>query len=93
MARNYREEYDKYQGSPEQLKNRAQRNKARRIMAKSGKVHKGDGKDVGHIRAMSKGGKTTAGNIEVQTKSGNRSFARNKDGSMKSEKSRRELRG
>lgn len=90
MARNYREEYDNYQGSEKQKANRAQRNKARRIMEKAGKVSKGDGKDVGHIRAMSKGGKTTKSNIEVQTKSGNRSFARNKDGSMKSEKSKRE---
>ena len=90
MARDYKEEYANYQGSDEQKKNRAQRNKARRIMEKEGKVRKGDGKDVGHIKAMSKGGKTTRGNIEVQTKSGNRSFARNKDGSMKSEKSKRE---
>jgi len=31
MARNYRNEYDKYQGTPAQKKRRAMRNKARRL--------------------------------------------------------------
>ena len=81
--RNYRSEYDKYQGTTEQKKKRAQRNKARRMLEREGKVKKGDGKDVGHKKAMSKGGKTTRSNIRVETKSGNRSFPRNADGSMK----------
>lgn len=38
----------KYNGSPEQLKRRAQRNASRRKMEKAGKVKKGDGKDVDH---------------------------------------------
>jgi len=40
--------YKEYQGKPEQIKNRAARNKARAEMVKAGKAHKGDGKDVGH---------------------------------------------
>jgi hypothetical protein len=86
--RDYKSEYKAYQGTPEQIHNRAQRNKARAIMVKAGEARKGDGKDVGHIKAMSKGGTTTPGNIEMQSRSGNRSFSRNPDGSMKSEKSR-----
>ena len=49
MSRNYKKEYANYQGSAEQIKRRSNRNKARRIMAKKGKVKKGDGKDVHHV--------------------------------------------
>lgn len=47
MARNYKREYETYQGTEQQKKNRAMRNAARRKMVKAGKAHKGDGKDVG----------------------------------------------
>ena len=46
--RNYRKEYDKFQASPEQKKNRAARNGRRMKLIKSGKVKKGDGKDIHH---------------------------------------------
>ena len=42
MARNFRKEYDNYQGTPAQKKRRAQRNKARRLMIRKGKAKKGD---------------------------------------------------
>lgn len=48
MARDYKKEYREYQGTPEQIKNRAMRNAARRKMEKAGKARKGDGKDVDH---------------------------------------------
>ena len=48
MARNYRQEYDRYQGTAAQKKRRAARNKARRLMIAKGKAKKGDGKDVAH---------------------------------------------
>ncbi len=57
---------------------------------KDGKVAKGDGKDVDHKRAISKGGGNSLANLFVTSKSANRSFSRNKDGSMKSQKSRGE---
>lgn len=47
--RNYRHEYDAYQGRPDQIKERAKRNAARREMVKKGKAHKGDGLDVAHV--------------------------------------------
>jgi len=89
MARNYREEYDRYQGRPEQIKNRAQRNAARAKMMKKGKVHKGDGKDVAHVKAIDKGGSIKDG-LRVESKSTNRSFRRDSKGNLVSETSKRE---
>ena len=57
-------------------------------MAK-GAVKKGDGKDVDHKRPISKGGSNTLANLFVTSKAANRSFSRNKDSSMKSQKSRK----
>ena len=48
MSRNYPKEYKDYHGKPEQIKRRAGRVKARREMEKSGRVKKGDGKEVDH---------------------------------------------
>jgi HNH endonuclease len=45
--RDYRSEYDSYQGTEEQKKNRAARNTARRRMEAAGKVKKGQ--DVDHL--------------------------------------------
>lgn len=80
--RPYGKEYAQYQGTEEQKKNRAARNAARAKLAKQGKVRKGDGKDVAHVRALSKGGSNGDG-VRVQAASKNRSFKRNPDGSMK----------
>lgn len=80
MARDYRAEYDNYQGSEEQKRNRAKRNKARRTMEREGKVHKGDGKDVDHRVPLSKGGSNSPGNWRVQTKGNNRDFRRDSKG-------------
>ena len=81
--RDYRNEYDAYQGTPEQIKNRAKRNKARAEMAKEGRVHKGDGKDVDHKVPLSKGGTTAKKNLAVKSVKANRSYRRNSDGSVK----------
>lgn len=82
MPRDYKKEYANYQGKPEQIANRSERNKGRRIAEAAGKVHKGDGKDVDHRVAMSKGGKTVASNLRVVSASENRSFPRNARGGM-----------
>lgn len=81
--RNYKHEYETYQGKPDQIKKRAARNKARAEMTKKGLVHKGDGKDVDHINPLSKGGSTGTSNLRVKSASANRSFKRNKDHSVK----------
>lgn len=88
MARNYKNEYETYHASDEQKKNRAARNAARRKMMKDGKVKKGDGKDVHHTTAISKGGiKSRLKAVDAST---NRSFDRNKKRGMVSEVSPRE---
>ncbi|CAB4156502.1 HNHc domain containing protein [uncultured Caudovirales phage] len=81
--RNYRTEYDNYQGTEEQKKRRAERNAARAKLMKAGKVSKGDGKDVDHAKPLSKGGSNKTSNLRVKTKSANRSFKRNSDHSVK----------
>lgn len=83
--RPYKKEYDTYQGKPEQIKNRAKRNAARAELAKQGKVSKGDGKDVDHIKPISKGGSNKK-NLRVKTASDNRSFSRNSDHTVKRNK-------
>jgi len=52
-------------------------------MEKAGKAHKGDGKDVDHRTALSKGGGNQRSNLRVVSQHKNRSFSRNSDGSMK----------
>jgi hypothetical protein len=83
MTRNYKAEYENYDGTPEVKKKRAERNKARRMMEKEGLVHKGDGKDVDHVTPLGKGGKTTRSNLRIKSASANRSYARKSDASMK----------
>jgi hypothetical protein len=80
MPRDYKQEYENYQGKPEQIKNRAQRNKARADLVKKG-VNVA-GKDVAHVKALSKGGRNQDG-VRVEPASKNRSFKRKSDGSMK----------
>ena len=72
-TRNYRSEYDNYQGTPEQIKKRAGRVEARRMMEKAGSATKGDGKDVDHIKPMRSGGTSAKGNLRMRSKSANRS--------------------
>jgi len=81
--RPYGREYAQYQGTPEQIRNRAKRNKARAEMMKKGKVHKGDGMDVDHTVPISKGGGNSSSNLRVRTDNENRSFSRNSDRSVK----------
>ena len=80
--RNYKNEYAKYQGSPEQIANRSSRNKARREAIKKGRARKGDGMDVHHVRPIAKGG-SRSGLTMVVPKSKNRSFPRTGRARMK----------
>ena len=84
--RPYAKEYAQYDGTPAVKKKRAQRNKARRMLEAEGVVHKGDGKDVDHKTPLSKGGKTVRSNLTAKAASSNRSFARNADHSLKTNK-------
>ena len=81
--RNYRKEYANYQGKPEQIANRSDRNKARRMMANASRVHKGDGKDVDHSQPIVKGGSNSRANLRVRTRSSNRSYPRTRSARMR----------
>ena len=74
VKRNYRKEYDNYQGTAEQKKRRASRNAARTKMAKAGLVKKGDNKDVHHTT----GNPLNNSKLAVKPASKNRSIARTK---------------
>lgn len=74
---------------PEARKARADGVKIQRAMEKAGRAKKGDGKDNAHRVAFSKGGKPTLSNVRLADPSSNRSFARNSDSSLKSEKSKK----
>lgn len=87
--RPYKKEYEQYQGTEEQKKNRAQRNKARREAIREGKAHKGDGMDVHHKKAISKGG-TNKDGLKVVSASANRSFDRDSGKHLVSETSPKE---
>jgi len=73
-ARNYRTEYDNYQGSQEQREKRSSRNKARRIMTAKGLCKMGDGNDVDHKDRNPLNNDFK--NLRVQKKEKNRSFSR-----------------
>ena len=86
--RPYKKEYDQQQTRGE-LDDRMERQRARRKIDKTGadkdndgKADRREGKDVAHIKALSKGGSNKNG-VKIQSPSNNRSFKRNPDGSMK----------
>ena len=91
-SRDYKRELDwEKKKKPNRVKDRAARNKARAMVAKkngtSPKKLKGD---VGHKKAISRGGKSVLANLFVQSPGSNRSFSRNSKGAMISETSKKE---
>lgn len=89
--RDYKKEEALYEKKhPERNKARVARNKARAMVKKKAGAAAIKGKDIGHAKAISKGGQSVLGNLFIQNAGQNRSFARNKNGSMKSETSKRE---
>jgi len=72
------------------VKDRAQRNAARSTVKKKVGAAAVKGKDIGHKKAVSKGGQNSLSNLFIQSPAANRSFSRKADGSMKSETSKRE---
>jgi hypothetical protein len=69
--RNYRREYDTYHKKKKQKKRRAGRNASRRKLMKSGRVRKGDGKDVHHKDRNPQN--RSSKNLKVTSKKYNRS--------------------
>lgn len=78
-ARPYKKEY-KQQVARGEHENRMERQRARRKLDKKGVNRKG--KDVAHVKALSKGGSNKDG-VRLESPHKNRSFKRNADSSMK----------
>lgn len=87
--RDYKRENELYNSRPEQIKNRSKRTVARRKANEDGRTSKGDGKDIDHRVPLSKGGSNAKSNQRVVSMGTNRSFSRNSDGSLKSQRSRK----
>lgn len=66
--RDYKKEYREYHSKPEQKKNRAKRNKARREMG----LKVGDPREVDHKKPLSKGGGNGKKNLRVVSRTTNR---------------------
>lgn len=77
--RPYKTEY-KQQKARGEHENRMERQRARRTIDKKGISR--DGKDVAHVKALSKGGSNKDG-VRLESPSKNRSFARKSSGAMK----------
>lgn len=77
--RPYKKEYSQ-QVERGEHEDRMERQRARRALDKKGVNRKG--KDVAHVKALSKGG-TNKDGYKLESPSKNRSFRRNSDGSMK----------
>jgi len=60
-----------FNSKPVEKKKRAARNKARNAAIKAGKAHKGDGKDIGHIKGLAQGGSTSLSNTKVENRKKN----------------------
>lgn len=93
--RPYKHEYE-MQKKRDEHPNRMERQRARRAMDKTsadangnGKADKREGKDIAHVRALSKGG-TNKDGTRIETAAKNRSFSRSSSGALVSETSKRE---
>lgn len=93
--RPYKAEYQQQKARGEH-ENRMERQRARRAMDKTGvdankngKADKREGKDIAHVKALSKGGSNKDG-VKVQTAAKNRSFKRGSNHGLVSEVSKRE---
>ena len=79
MTRDYKQEYKTQQDRGEH-ENRMERQRARRKLDAKGVTRQG--KDVAHVKALSKGGSNADG-IRLESPAKNRSFKRKPSGAMK----------
>lgn len=93
--RPYKHEYQ-MQKKRDEHTDRMERQRARRAMDKKGKDANGngkadarEGKDIAHVKALSKGGSNKDG-VRIESAAKNRSFKRAASGALVSETSKRE---
>ncbi len=79
MARDYKKEYREYQGKPDQIAKRSQRNKARReYESKHGDLP--SNVDVDHKQPIRKGGDNATKNLRAVSESSNSRWRKGKKG-------------
>lgn len=64
-----------YNSRPEMIRRRGEQGKARKMLG----LKVGDPRDAGHVKPLDKGGKTTRGNLEAQSRKANRGWERDWD--------------
>lgn len=69
-----------YNARPEMVKRREANNAARQAAIKAGDAHVGDGKDIGHKKALDNGGTNAKGNTMVQDRKSNRGWRKGESG-------------
>lgn len=69
-----------YQKKPENVEKRVDRNRARRHAEATGLVHKGDGKEVDHVRMLDAGGSDKDSNTRVVSAAQNRGWRKDHPG-------------
>lgn len=79
MTRDYKKEYQTYQGTPEQIAKRSQRNKARRAYEKDhGNLPSTT--DVDHKKPIKRGGTNANGNLRAVSEAKNSAWRKGKKG-------------
>ena len=87
-------QHRKERNTPEYRAKQRARAQNRRDAVKEGRVRPGDGKDLAHKKAMSRGGaKTDPSNIRVESAAKNRGHGMSKNGSKPSARVRRLRKG
>lgn len=72
-AAGIRHEHEQFQSSPEAKKANSARVSARKKAIRKGIVHKGDGRELDHIKGLADGGSNSSSNIRVVSRTYNRS--------------------
>ena len=70
----------KYNAEPAQIKAREAENLARQHALKAGRVKKGDGKDVDHVKPLANGGSAKDSNTRVVSEKTNRGWRKGESG-------------
>ena len=71
-AAGVKHEYQKFQSSAKARAERSARTVARKQANASGRTHKGDGREIDHIKGLSVGGTNAPSNLRILSKSANR---------------------
>ena len=75
----YKHHYETYQGTPEQIKKRTLRNKARAEMKKKFGAEAIRGKDIDHRKMLDAGGSNAASNLRISSVKANRDWSKGKN--------------